>query len=76
MLRSGADTGDMSWDRSAAHILSAEASVLRMQLVKVMFVGMFVLYLSVHLLLIMRSIRETCVRTVWFGGPLYWWTTQ
>ena len=41
-----------------------------MQLVEVMFVGMLVLYMSVHLLLIAGSMRETCVTTVRWDGPL------
>ena len=54
----------MSRARSAAQMFSAVASVLRMQLVKVMSVGMLVLYVSVHLLLIARIMRETCARTM------------
>ena len=59
----------MSRVRSEAHKFSAVASVLRMQLVKVIPAGKFVLYMSVNLLLIAKSIRETCVSTVWRDGP-------
>ena len=64
MLMSGVEADDMSRVGSAAHMFSAVASALRMQLVKVMSVGMLVLYTSVHLLLTARSVRETCVRAV------------
>ena len=56
--------GEMSLVKSAVHKFSAVASVLRIQLVNVMPAGRFVLYISVHLLLIARSIRETWAGTM------------
>ena len=59
----------MSLDRSVLHNVSAVLSMGFMHLVEVIPSGMLTLFRSVHFCLMVKSIRDTCAKTVWPGVP-------